>query len=174
MPFIRSNPAILLLLVLIVHISSCAQDTPLQGVAVRVSDGDTVLIETKGRGRRLTCRLYGIDAPETKKKDRKGQPYSHAARRELSSLIRGQTLDITTTGEKTHNREVCILRIDDMDVNREMVSRGYAWAYRKHLKSPYASEYIEAEKNARDRRLGIWQQENPLPPWEFKRRNWNK
>jgi endonuclease YncB( thermonuclease family) len=32
-----------------------------------------------------------------------------------------------------------------------------------------ASEYINAEKTARDKRLGLWQDLNPTPPWEFRR-----
>jgi endonuclease YncB( thermonuclease family) len=81
---------------------------------------------------------------------------------------------VITTGEKTHGREVCIIKKDGMDINLEMVKRGYAWAYRKHLKSPYASEYIEAENRARNQKLGIWEETNPLPPWEFKKRYWKK
>jgi endonuclease YncB( thermonuclease family) len=118
--------------------------------------------------------LYGIDTPETEKRDRRGQPYGKEAAEELKKLILGQQVEVATTGEKTHNRDVCIIRNNGMDINREMIKRGYAWAYRKHLESPYASEYIEAENEARDQRSGIWQQANPLPPWEFKKKYWNK
>jgi len=50
-----------------------------------------------------------------------------------------------------------------------MVKRGYAWAYRRYLKGPYASEYLEAEKVARASQLGLWEQKNPQPPWEFRK-----
>jgi endonuclease YncB( thermonuclease family) len=55
-------------------------------------------------------------------------------------------------------------------MNLEIISREAAWAYRKYLKPPYASEYIEAESMARGKRLGLWQQSNPEPPWEFRKR----
>ncbi len=51
-----------------------------------------------------------------------------------------------------------------------MIETGYAWAYRKYLKRPYASEYIDAENQARKNRLGLWQQYNPVPPWEFRKK----
>lgn len=51
-----------------------------------------------------------------------------------------------------------------------MVRDGYAWAYREYLHVPYASEYIDAESEARSKRLGLWQQSNPEAPWEFRRR----
>jgi len=56
-----------------------------------------------------------------------------------------------------------------MDVNHEMVKRGYAWTYWRYLHRPYASEYIDAETTARERHLGRWQGTNPTPPWEFRR-----
>lgn len=154
-------------------ISLCSTEAPLQGEVVRVTDGDTVVIALKGGAGQITCRLYGIDAPEGQRRDRKGQPYAQEAGMELRQLIGGNTVDIITTGEKTYGREVCILKINSKDINLEMVRRGYAWAYRKHLRAPYASEYIDAENKARLQRTGFWQQDSPLPPWEFKRRYWN-
>ncbi len=50
-----------------------------------------------------------------------------------------------------------------------MVTRSYAWTYRHYLKVPYASEYIDAENEDRGKRLGLWQQANPQPPWEFRK-----
>jgi len=41
-----------------------------------------------------------------------------------------------------------------------------AWVYRQYCKK---CEYIEAEKYARENKLGIWSQPNPIPPWEFRR-----
>ncbi len=154
-------------------ISSCSNEAPLQGEVVRVTDGDTAVIALKGRTRTMTCRLYGIDAPERRRRDRKGQPYAQESGRELRRLISGSRVEIITTGEKTYGREVCIIKKDGTDINLEMVRSGHAWAYRKHLRAPYASLYIDAEDKARRERAGIWQQDAPLPPWEFKRRYWN-
>ncbi|UCH79990.1 MAG: thermonuclease family protein [Nitrospiraceae bacterium] len=153
---------------------SCSAQSPLKGEVIRVTDGDTVVIAIEKGDRDITCRLYGIDSPEKPTRDRRGQPYSKEAGQELKQLVFAQNVEVITTGEKTHGREVCIIKKDGMDINLEMVRRGYAWAYRKHLKSPYASAYIEAEKKARVQGLGIWQESNPLPPWEFKRRHWRK
>jgi len=166
--------SIAFLSIFISSISSCSAETPLRGEVIRVTDGDTVVIEPEKGGKNITCRLYGIDSPETEKRDRRGQPYAKEAAEELKKLILGQQVEVATTGEKTHNRDVCIIRNNGMDINREMIKRGYAWAYRKHLESPYASEYIEAENEARVQRSGIWRQANPLPPWEFKKKYWNK
>ena len=98
-----------------------------------------------------------------------GQPYGEEAARELKKLILGETVEVTRAGAKTYKREVCLIYKDGIDVNLEMVKRGYAWAYAHYLKRPYASEYIDAERAAHEKHLGLWQDANPTPPWEFRR-----
>ena len=98
-----------------------------------------------------------------------GQPYGGEATRELKKLILGEIVDITLTGAKTYKREVCRIYKDGIDVNLDMVKRGFAWAYIHYLKRSYASEYIDAETTAREKHLGLWQDANPTPPWEFRR-----
>jgi micrococcal nuclease len=107
--------------------------------------------------------------PETAKRWKPGQPHAAGATKELKTLILGKLVQVYLTGEKTYGREVCIIYDQGMNINLEMVKRGYAWAYRRYLKRPYASEFIDAEKYAREQKLGIWQEANPMPPWEFRR-----
>ena len=68
-----------------------------------------------------------------------------------------------------YKRLVCIVWLDNRNINSEMVSEGWAWAYRKYLERPHASEYIGTEEQARKERRGLWQQSNPQPPWEFRK-----
>ena len=67
-----------------------------------------------------------------------------------------------------YRRTVAVIHYAGRDINREMVAEGMAWAYRHYLRAPYASEYIGAEQQARSRRLGLWNDHNPQPPWEFR------
>jgi endonuclease YncB( thermonuclease family) len=136
---------------------------------MQVKDGDTVIISPIDGGQFFTCRLYGIDTPETTHGRKIGQPYGEEASKELKRLILGQTVEVTTTGAKTYNREVCTIKKSGQDINLEMVEKGYAWAYRQYLKRPYASEYIDAEREAREKRLGLWKDNNPTSPWEFRK-----
>jgi len=68
-----------------------------------------------------------------------------------------------------YKRSVGIVWLNGKNINQEMVAEGYAWAFRQYLDSHHASEYIRAEEQARAKRLGLWQQINPQPPWEFRR-----
>lgn len=161
--------AILLLLSLPLAAYAAKAET-LQGKVMQVKDGDTVVVSPVNGGQFFTCRLYGIDTPEITHGKKSGQPYGNEAAKELKRLVLGQTVEITTTGAKTYNREVCIIQKDGQDINLEMVRKGYAWAYKQYLKRPHASEHIDAERGAREQRLGLWKNNNPTPPWEFRKR----
>lgn len=139
------------------------------GKVMKVKDGDTVVVAPEDGGQFYTCRLYGIDAPETDHGRKPGQPFGEESSKELKKLILGQIVEVVRTGQKTYKREVCIISKDGVDVNLEMVKRGYAWAYTHYLKRPYASEYINAENEARAKKLGLWKDNNPTPPWEFRK-----
>jgi hypothetical protein len=40
-----------------------------------------------------------------------------------------------------------------------------AWVYRQYAKDP---AYFAAEQQAKQGRIGLWDQPNPIPPWEFR------
>jgi endonuclease YncB( thermonuclease family) len=68
------------------------------------------------------------------------QPFGEESARELKRLILGEIMEVTLTGDKTYNREVCRIYKDGIDVNLEMVKRGYELAYRHYLHRAFASE----------------------------------
>jgi len=144
---------------------------PITGKVARVTDGDTAVIRSD-RGDRFTCRLYGIDAPEKYHRRKPGQPYALESSALLRELTLGKSVLVTLTGEKTYGRQVCVIRAGEVEVNLEMIKRGMAWAYRKHLKPPFRKRYISAEEKAKKRGIGLWRGENPLPPWRFKALYW--
>ena len=138
-----------------------------EGVVRAVYDGDTVLLATR-ESSRLKIRLYGVDAPETAKPGQPGQPFGEAARRVLLSKIMGKKVSAEVVDVDQYQRAVAVIRYAGRDINREMVAEGMAWAYRRYLQGPYASEYLGAESSARSRRAGLWRDVNPRPPWEFR------
>lgn len=138
-----------------------------EGMVRAVYDGDTVLLTTREESR-LKVRLYGIDAPETKKPDKPGQPYGDISKRTLMYKIMGRRVTAEIIDIDQYKRAVAVIRYEGRDVNRGMVAEGMAWAYRRYLQGPYESEYIGSENRARSRRAGLWQDSNPQPPWEFR------
>ncbi|MBT1070824.1 thermonuclease family protein [Pelotalea chapellei] len=155
------------LLLLLVCTADAFAARVIEGVVRAVYDGDTLLLATR-EDSRLKVRLYGIDAPETAKPDKPGQPFGAVAKRTLSYKIMGRMVSAEIVDVDQYQRAVAVIRHGGRDINREMVAEGMAWAYRQYLKAPYASEYIGSEEAARARHKGLWRDTNPLPPWEFR------
>jgi len=157
---------VIISLVLLFAADACAGRI-IEGLYVAVYDGDTVLLATR-ESSRLKVRLYGIDAPETAKPGMPGQPFADISKRTLMFKIMGRRVNAEIMDSDQYHRAVAVLRYNGRDINRDMVSEGMAWAYRRYLSGPYASEYIDAEEKARARHKGLWRDFNPLPPWEFR------
>ena len=103
----RIKTVYILLVVLLLSlftVSSHAVESTLTGKVMKVTDGDTVVINPVKDRSFVICRLYGIDAPETPKYTRKGrlkkpgQPYGEEATTALKKMILGRTVQVTLTG----------------------------------------------------------------------------
>ncbi len=130
---------------------------------VSVTDGDTIKVFNAGKGQ-VKIRLYGIDTPE------KGQPYGKAAGKYLASLIAGETVDIETVTKDRYGRTVGIVSDSERNINQEMVQAGYAWVYQRYCDRSFCDYWLTLENEAQTGKLGLWQEPNPIPPWEWRRR----
>lgn len=162
-----------LVLVLGVFIAGSAAAETVRGMVKAVYDGDTLVLIGRGAGR-LKVRLYGIDAPETRKPDSPGQPYGSQSKRVLMYKVLGREVTAELMDKDQYGRAVAVVRLDGRDINAEMVAEGQAWAYRQYLAGPYASNYISLEERARRQRRGLWREPNPRPPWEFRHGGHNR
>lgn len=127
------------------------------GKVVSIHDGDTITI-LQGK-QQIKVRLFGIDAPELK------QPYGKKSKQFLASLIAGQVVEVEPKGKDRYKRTLGIIYYKWQDINVQMVLNGYAWAYEK-----YSRIYVDQEKLAREKKLGLWQSSDPTPPWEWRKR----
>ncbi len=62
--------------------------------------------------------------------------------------------------------------VDELDARLEQVKAGFAWHYKKYQQEQSAEDrelYADAENKARDERLGLWRESNPISPWEHRR-----
>jgi micrococcal nuclease len=164
-----------LLSVLLYPAPSPAVIRTVEGTVTQVTDGDTLKVET-AEGTKLTVRLYGIDAPEVERINRRtgliskqGQSYGKSSYEVLEAKVLRRKVKVDILDIDRYKRMVGIIYLDGRDINLEMVRGGWAWAYREYLDRPYASVYIEAEKEARDKGSGLWKERNPQPPWEFRK-----
>jgi endonuclease YncB( thermonuclease family) len=58
------------------------------------------------------------------------------------------------------------------DVGLEQIRLGMAWHYKEYQHEQATQErlvYRDEEESARARRVGLWKDAKPVPPWEFRR-----
>lgn len=128
---------------------------------VRVADGDTFT----GLNRdslQLKFRISGIDAPEKK------QAFGTRSRQALSSMIYGKTITVEVKGADRYGRFLAVpYTADGRDVSLEMISSGMAWHYSYFDDNPV---YVRAQEKAKAERKGLWQDSNPVAPWDFRKK----
>lgn len=127
---------------------------------VQVLDGDTIKIGA------VTYRFHGIDAPEKAQNcPRAGVEWlcGQEAAKYLRALIASGPVDCVSREQDRYGRLIAICRVGNIELNREMVRNGFAWAFTR-----YSSDYVLEEQAARDQRLGIWNS-TAIPAWEWRR-----
>src|SRR6185369_3347489 len=116
----------------------------IEGIVTKVSDGDTINVQDS-LGTKVKVRLYGIDAPETEKSNKKtgrvskpGQPYGAETWHALEAKVYRKQVRLDVMDVDRYGRTVSVVRLRERNVNREMVADGMAWAYRQYLDRPHA------------------------------------
>ncbi|PAW94833.1 hypothetical protein CKK33_15560 [Mucilaginibacter sp. MD40] len=138
---------------------SCNRKTDLYKV-VGVKDGDTMVLLSP-QNQQVTVRLAEVDCPE------KSQAYGQAAKQFTSDLCFGKMVRLIVNNTDRYGRTVGWVELEDgTSVNKQLVKNGYAWQYRAYSKS---MELAMLEQQARQSRLGLWQDANPTPPWNFRK-----
>ena len=130
------------------------------GMVVGVSDGDTITVLDDMDQGKFRIRLDKIDAPEKK------QAFGNKAKQYLSSLIFGKQVSIRFKSIDNYGRVLGVVSLDGKEINLVMVQNGYAWHYSYYDKTP---AYIEAEKQARADKKGLWADPNPINPYQFRK-----
>ncbi len=136
----------------------------------RVVDGDTIDV----LGKRI--RLEGIDAPESAQTC-PGRyvggilgPWrcGKAATRALIKLIGSNPVTCESQETDKYDRRIATCFVGGLDINAEMVRRGYAWAFVK-----YSRTYVKHEADAKSAKVGVWASlEVAQPAWEYRKRRW--
>jgi endonuclease YncB( thermonuclease family) len=129
-----------------------------EGRVVSVHDGDTVTLLVAGN-RQVKVRLAQIDAPES------AQAFGQKSKQSLSDLVFNKTITVEKETVDRYKRTVGTLFVDGLDVNKEQVRKGMAWAYKQYL---HDQSLLKDEESARQSKIGLWLDPNPVPPWEFR------
>ena len=124
----------------------------------RISDGDTVVTTEDTR-----VRLWGIDTPE------RDQRYGSDATAALVEMVNNQQLYLETKDVDRYGRTVGVIyTANGNEVNLEMVCDGHAWWYEYY--APDRPQFKQCQEDAKKNKRGLWAEEEPVAPWDWRRR----
>lgn len=130
------------------------------GRVLYVSDGDTLTMSVEGSKEKI--RFYGIDAPE------KFQDYGLEAKEFVLERVQNKVIQVRVVDKDRYGRTIGKIYYDDhIYLNEEVVKNGLAWWYEYYARGD--RDLREAERYARDKKLGLWQEGNAIAPWEWRR-----
>ncbi len=136
----------------------------LNGKVVGVSDGDTITVLDSHKSQHK-IRLTGIDAPE------KAQAFGQASKKSLSDLVFSRDVEISWEKRDRYQRILGKVLLNEQDICLEHVKRGMAWHYKQYQRDQTQEDrikYSRAEEEARKNRIGLWADDAPVPPSEFR------
>ncbi len=125
----------------------------------RVKDGDTMAVNE-----RRSVRLWGIDAPEKK------QAYGPEARDFAEAFLAGKKLRVLDVESGGFGRVGGIVYAGSDCLNAALVRAGLAWVYEEYCDLPVCDEWRALQESARAGRVGLWADDEAVPPWEFRRK----
>ena len=133
---------------------------------VRVVDGDTLLVQREGRT--FAVHLEGIDCPEA------DQPFGGDATRFTTEQALDKRVNLRhryKTQDGDTLADIAVFQ-GSQSLSRSLLEAGLAWWDRE--RAGYDKHLWELEGVAKASKRGLWQQESPVPPWEWRERHKGK
>lgn len=155
-------------------VTRCLSGRDTIGVVLNVSrviDGDTYEGRLDNGGNpgvnpwmlqltKIVVRISGIDAPE------RGQWYGDVATLHLQWLISGKAVGLKLKQKDSYGRWIATVYLNGADISEEMLKEGLTWHYKEHDSNP---RYAQLEAEAKQAGLGLWSDDQAVPPWEWRR-----
>ena len=149
----------IIFLFLTVNLIYC-QDT-LTAKVVGIKDGDTVVV-LDSLNNQTTLRLAEVDTPE------KNQAFGTKAKQFTSDQIYLKTIKYVVTDTDRYGRSIAMIYYDEDSkyLSAEIIKAGMGWHYKRYSTS---KELALFEDNAKKNKIGLWVDNNPIAPWEWRK-----
>lgn len=125
---------------------------------IRIKDGDTVVVLLKGN-KQETLRLAEVDCPEN------SQAFGKNAKMFTASQIFGKQIIFLATDADRYGRTVAKIYYDNKYLSEEIIKAGFGWWYYKYSDDKHLGEL---QDEAQEKKLGLWQDVNAIPPWVYR------
>ncbi len=136
-------------------------DETMEAKVKRVIDGDSILV-VDSNDMEFEAQLEGIDAPEMK------QEFGKESLEALTKMLKDQKVKLTWKSKDTYDRLLAQVHLEDKHINVEMLRSGMAWHFKRYNKS---EELAKIELEAKQAKKGLWSQESPVAPWDYRKEN---
>ncbi|HYI76633.1 MAG TPA: thermonuclease family protein, partial [Chryseolinea sp.] len=101
-----------------------------------------------------------IDSPEL------GQEFGQDAKKFLEKILLRKNVTVQLKGKDRFGNHLAIVKIKGkVDARIEVLKNGFAWTSEKDPNEELEQYRITAQQS----RSGLWRQENPIPPWTYRR-----
>lgn len=153
----RTYAALLPLLALAVLAGAAGAEPPsLEGVVVKVVDGDTIHVRVGDRVEKV--RYIGVNTPEIDRPGKSGQPGGQEAREVNRSLVAGRQvrLELDVSPRDQYGRLLAYVWVGRTMVNAELVDRGVAQVMTVPPNVRYQELFLRLQRDARDAGRGLW------------------
>ncbi|MBK6483744.1 MAG: thermonuclease family protein [Chitinophagaceae bacterium] len=127
---------------------------------IGIKDGDTFVVLIDGKEQ--VVRFAHIDCPE------KNQPFGSRAKQFLSEMCYGKYVILIHKNKFDRNKRLIaeVILHDGTNLNKELVKNGLAWHYKSYSND---NTYADLENKARELKVGLWVDNNPIPPWTWRK-----
>jgi micrococcal nuclease len=160
--FVATKNAFYWCVVMCVLISNIAQaNDEITGKVTAVLDGNTIEISCFCETSDVrNVSLAGIDSPEI------GQEFGEEARKFLEKIILGKDVTAQLQGKDRLGNHLALVKIKGkVDPRIALLKNGLAWTSEDNPAQDLERYRLEAQQ----KKKGLWKQENPVPPWTFRR-----
>jgi micrococcal nuclease len=129
------------------------------GRVITVVDGNTIEVASLD-GESYKILLFGIDCPELE------QEFGEKAKKTLEKLLLNREVTIAIQGKDRWGNRLGIVSFEGEDDPRlELLKQGLAWTAERNPIPELETVRAQAQENGK----GLWKEENPTPPWIFRR-----
>lgn len=135
-------------------------------VVSHVIDGDSLEIVQGGRS--YQARLWGIDTPEY------DQDFAGKAKKYTRRMVEEKTIVFSKKYTDRFDRVVVMAWVDGTLLNEKLVKEGLAWVHVRYCDEEICKSWRQFEQEARKKRIGIWENDRPVPPWQWKSRQYRE
>ena len=129
-----------------------------------IMEGDAIKVRILGKPQ-IKVRIAFIDAPE------KGQAFDQRAKHAMSELVFGKDVILQPHTIDRSGRLVARVLVDGQDAGLELLKQGLCWVFEKNVSEASTlvqARYRKAQDAAQAQKAGLWQDPDPVPPWEWR------